>query len=231
MTDPVADCLLGAISPQVALARLLLGGSDAAAMHAAVQAARPEPPTPAWRALAALLEGRAAGLDALAGEIRQTASDHAAIGGVAGVAAFFDRAVGHSPEAGVALYSLGDPAILQAATAEIVDWLGAEGLLRPGDDVLDFGCGFGRVAAVLAPRCRSVLALDVSAGMVAEARRRYAPYRGCASARPTGAPSRRARSASSCWSTACPTSCRRGSRMRWSPARRQRCGRAGRWSC
>ncbi len=174
MTSPIDDCLRGAISPQVALARLLLGGADAAAMAAAVQAAKPEPPPPAWQALAALLQGRAAGLDALAGEIRQTASDHTALGGVDGIAAFFDRAVSHSPEAGVALYSLGDPAILQAATAEIVDWLAAERLLGPDGDVLDLGCGFGRVAAVLAPRCRSVLALDVSAGMVAEARRRYA---------------------------------------------------------
>ncbi len=178
MTGPIADCLRGAISPQVALARLLLGGVDAVGMAAAVQAARPEPPTPAWHALAALLQGRTAGLDALAGEIRQTASDHTALGGVDGIAAFFDRAVSHSPEAGVALYSLGDPAILRAATAEIVDWLGAERLLAPDDAVLDFGCGFGRVAAVLAPRCRSVLALDVSAGMVAEAQRRYAAIPG-----------------------------------------------------
>ncbi len=173
MTDPVADCLSGVISPQVALARLLLAGADSAAIRSAVNAARPTTPSPPWQALASLLEGRAAGLDRLAGEILQTSSDHTALGGVDGIAAFFDRAVSHSPEAGVALYSLGDPAILQAATAEIVTWLGAEGLLQPGTDVLDFGCGFGRVASVLAPHSRSVLALDVSAGMVAEARRRY----------------------------------------------------------
>ena len=173
MTDPVADCLAGLISPQVALARLLLSGADASAIRAAVQAARPNSPSPPWQALASLLEGRAAGLDRLAGEIVQTASDHTALGGVDGIAAFFDRAVTHSPEAGVALYSLGDPAILQAATAEIVTWLHAESLLHPDTDVLDFGCGFGRVASALAPHCRSVLALDVSAGMVAEARNRY----------------------------------------------------------
>ena len=173
MTDAVADCLRGAISPQVALARLLLSGADAGAIRTAVQAARPEPPTQAWSDLAALLDGRTAKLDRLAGEIRRTGSDHTALGGVAGIAAFFDNAVTHSPEAGVALYSLGDPAILQAATAEIVDWLGAEGLLRGTSDVLDFGCGFGRVAAALAPHCRSVLALDVSAGMIAEAQRRH----------------------------------------------------------
>ena len=180
MSGSVADCLRGAISPEVALARLLLGGADAAAIRAAVQAARPEPPSPAWQALSALLEGRASGLDRLAGEIRDTASDHTALGGVDGIAAFFDRAVSHSPEAGVALYSLGDPAILQAATAEIVNWLAAERLLQPETRVLDFGCGFGRVAAALAPRCGGVLALDVSAGMVAEARRRFGAVAGLA---------------------------------------------------
>lgn len=173
MSNAVKDCLQGVISPQVALARLLLGGADAGAIQAAVQAARPKTPSPAWSALASLLDGRAGGLDRLAAEIRQTNANHTALGQVAMVAAFFDRAVQHSPEAGVALYSLGDPAILQAATAEIVGWLGAQGLVGPDTDVLDFGCGFGRVAAALAPRCRSVLALDVSGGMVAEANRRH----------------------------------------------------------
>jgi SAM-dependent methyltransferase len=126
-----------------------------------------------------LLDGHAAALDRLAAEIAETGGDHSALGrdatgGLASIAAFFDRAVVHSPEAGVALYSLGDPAILAAATAEAVRWLAGAGLLRPETDVLDLGCGFGRVAAALAPRCRSVLGLDVSAGMVAEARRRHA---------------------------------------------------------
>ncbi len=180
MMSAVADCLQERISPQVALARMLLGGADAAAIAQDVADARPEPPTAAWRALAALLEGRAAELDKLAAEIRHTGSDHTAMGGLEGIAAFFDRAVTHSPEAGVALYSLGDPAILQAATAEITAWLGSEGLLRSDSDVLDFGCGIGRVAAALAPACRSVLGLDVSAGMVAEARRRHAGLAGLA---------------------------------------------------
>ena len=112
----------------------------------------------------------------------------------AGIAAFFDNAVAFSPEASVALYSLGDPAILAQATAEIMDWLHRHGCIAspdasspgaaspdadpagtaPGADVLDLGCGIGRLAIALAPRCRSVLGLDVSAGMVAEARRRCA---------------------------------------------------------
>ena len=173
LAGPVADCVAGRISPEVAVARLLLGGADTAAILALPGE---EPAVAAIRKLAA---ARPAALDALAAEVAATSAAHDASGptpaaGVARIAAFFDRAVAHSPEASVALYSLGDPAILAAATAEIVDWLEAEGLLRAGSDVLDLGCGIGRVSAALAPRCRSVLGLDVSAGMVEEARRRLA---------------------------------------------------------
>ncbi|GAA0586888.1 class I SAM-dependent methyltransferase [Craurococcus roseus] len=175
----MGSCLAGRISAEVALARLLLGGKTAAGIRAELDARRPEPPGPRWGAMRRLLDGHDAALDRLAAEIAETGGDHSALGGpgaggVARIAAFFDRAVSHSPEAAVALYSLGDPGILAAATAEAVRWLEGADLLRPGADVLDLGCGFGRVAAALSPRCRSVLGLDVSAGMVAEARRRHA---------------------------------------------------------
>ena len=169
----IEDCVEGRISPQVAVARMLLGGADAAAIVRALDGR----PGDAPEAMRALVAGRTQALDALAAEVAATAAGHDASGatpaqGVAKIAAFFDRAVRHSPEASVALYSLGDPVILAAATDEIVRWLQAEALLRPDADVLDLGCGIGRVAAALAPRCRSVLGLDVSAGMVAEAARR-----------------------------------------------------------
>lgn len=177
MTGPIADCLAGVISPEVAVARMLLEGATVPDILDRLHAGRSD--APRWAAMAALVDGRRAALDALAAEVRATSAAHDASGatpeaGVARISAFFDNAVRHSPEASVALYSLGDPAILAAATAEIVAWLEAEGLLRPGLDVLDLGCGIGRVAAALAPRCRSVLGLDVSGGMVAEARRRHA---------------------------------------------------------
>lgn len=157
------------------MSQMLFQGNTADAIAAALAAA---PPHPRRDALAALLRGRERQLDALAAEVAATAANHDASGpteaaGIARIAAFFDRAVEHSPEASVALYSLGDPAILAAATDEIMRWLEAHGLLAPDADVLDLGCGFGRVSAALGQRCRTVLGLDVSAGMVAEARRRY----------------------------------------------------------
>lgn len=175
MTGPIGDCLAGRISPEVAVARLLLGGAGSRAIVRELRRRRPDPPCARWSALSELVAERHAALDALAAEITQVGSDHTAIGAdPARTAAFFDRAAAHSPEAGVALFSLGDPAILAKATGEVVGWLQDTGLLRQDADVLDLGCGFGRVAAALAPRCRSVLGLDVSAGMVAEARRRHA---------------------------------------------------------
>ena len=84
----------------------------------------------------------------------------------------FDRLAAESPEAGVALYALGDPGLLAAATAEVVEALDAWGLLGRDRDALDLGCGMGRFSEAMAPRLRGVLGLDLSSGMVGEARRR-----------------------------------------------------------
>ncbi len=178
MTPPLEDCIAGLISPEVAIARMLLIGSSTEGIMRTLDAA---PEHEATKAMRRLVAGRQSGLDLLASEVALTANEHDGSGptpaeGVARIAAFFDHAVSRSPEASVALYSLGDPAILAAATREIVGWLEGEGLMRPGADVLDVGCGIGRVAAALAPRCRSIVALDVSAGMVAEARTRLAEF-------------------------------------------------------
>ncbi len=171
MNDAVAACLRGEISPHVALSRMLLGTADAADIRAALDEARC--PNPHWSALAALAEGRWGEFDRLSRHVRQAGGDHSRVGDVAEIAAFFDAACAVSPEAGVALYSLGDPAILAEATAELVTWLRAEALLPPGAAVLDVGCGIGRVCAALAPHCRTVLGLDIAPGMVAEACRRH----------------------------------------------------------
>lgn len=175
MNATLRDCVEGRISPQIAVAHFLFVGARTAEIEAAIDAC---PPHPRLDQLRTLLQGRAEQLDALSAQVVASSADHNAFGatpaeGIARIAGFFDRAVRTSPEASVALYSLGDPAILAQATAEIVSWLEGHDLLHPGADVLDLGCGFGRVSEALSPRCRSVLGLDVSAGMIAEARRRF----------------------------------------------------------
>jgi len=176
LDQPIEDCLAARISPEVAVARLLLTGVATDGIMAGLARHRPSLADARWAAMARLVEGRGAALDLLAAEVAATGAQHDASGddGLSRIAAFFDRAVAHSPEASVALYSLGDPVILAQATTEIIAWLGSQQLLRADADVLDLGCGIGRIAAALAPLCRSVLGLDVSAGMIAEARRRNA---------------------------------------------------------
>jgi ubiquinone/menaquinone biosynthesis C-methylase UbiE len=84
----------------------------------------------------------------------------------------FDRAAGVSPEAGVALYSLGDPGLLQRATAEVAEHMRRWGLIGPERALLDIGCGIGRFEQALAPQVAHITGLDISASMIAIARER-----------------------------------------------------------
>jgi SAM-dependent methyltransferase len=156
----------GRISAEVALMRLLLTGLPAEAV-AAIAAHTP--------GLAEAARRHADGLGVLERMVRAGA-DHPGTAGLEATQAMFDRLVALSPEASVAAYSLGDPATLAAATAELVDWLRGRGLLAGRPRVLDLGCGIGRVAAAVAPEADSVLGLDLSPAMVEAARARH----GCA---------------------------------------------------
>ncbi len=157
--DPVAQWRGGRISSEMALARLLLQGGSLETRIA---------DAPELQRLLLTYRSRIAPMRTmLAGVDHDTPAD------VAGIAAMFDAAVARAPEASVAAYSLGDPAILARATAELVDWLARLSLIGPWCDVLDLGCGIGRVAAALAPLCRSVLGVDASMGMIAAARSRH----------------------------------------------------------
>jgi ubiquinone/menaquinone biosynthesis C-methylase UbiE len=86
----------------------------------------------------------------------------------------FDRAAVLSPEAGVALYSLGQPEILRQATAEIVERMRAWQLLAPGCALLDIGCGSGRILRAAAPHVGVAIGVDVSPLMLQAARRHAA---------------------------------------------------------
>ena len=84
----------------------------------------------------------------------------------------FDASVAESEESSVALYSLGNPALLAAATDEVVGVLDDWGVLGTRRDALEVGCGIGRLLVPLCSRVRSVVGTDVSAGMIAAAQRR-----------------------------------------------------------
>ena len=84
----------------------------------------------------------------------------------------FDASVAESEESSVALYSLGSPELLAAATVEVIGVLEDWGVLGLHREALEIGCGIGRVMVPLCPRMRSVVGTDVSSGMICAATRR-----------------------------------------------------------
>ena len=96
--------------------------------------------------------------------------------GIAFCERLLDWSVQQSEEASVALYSLGNPQLLELATAEIVAQLKAWGAVTASTTLLDIGCGIGRLLIALAPEIQSATGIDVSAEMVKTARRRCAPF-------------------------------------------------------
>ena len=151
-----------AISPAVALARMALAGRSTEEIASSL---------PAGSAIASLFDRHQAGLDTLITMLRESGVDHRH-GSLNEIRRWFDRAVERAPEASVAAYSLNDPGLLGQATDELVAWMRSQGLIGLDSDVLDVGCGIGRVAAALAPLVHSVVATDVSTAMIEEARRR-----------------------------------------------------------
>ncbi|KMO38960.1 hypothetical protein VQ02_11045 [Methylobacterium variabile] len=157
------------MSPQIALARLLLAGGRVDAAHLADVAAG-HPGSHQLAALARLAARHGDRLESL-GRLARSPLWPSGDDVLASTAAIFDRLAVEAPEAGVALYSLGDPDELAAATAELVGVIRAWSPSASGR-ILDFGCGIGRVAIALADGAESVLGLDLSGQMIAEARRR-----------------------------------------------------------
>ena len=90
------------------------------------------------------------------------------------IATAFDKAAELSPAASVALYSLGDPALLQSATHELVALLRDRELISRRTRVLEIGCGIGRFAQALASEVTSFIGIDVSCNMIRLAEERCA---------------------------------------------------------
>ncbi|MBV9244134.1 MAG: class I SAM-dependent methyltransferase [Methylobacteriaceae bacterium] len=93
---------------------------------------------------------------------------------IAHCAAAFERAVQTSPEASVALYSLGDPDLLDAATNDVVARMHDWGLLARRRTLLEIGCGIGRFQKALAGEVGRVFGIDIAPAMVETARQRCA---------------------------------------------------------
>jgi len=189
MREPLTEAEAAACPPaaRVVLARYLAGkvSAEIALMHLLLAAGALTSLRQCLQALAATGRGAFARLEHLAGQHRGglvraarlvEAGLTAAEGddALAAIREQYDRAVAAAPEAAVALYSLGDPAILDRATTELTALLDAWGLLGVERDALDIGCGIGRVERQLASRLRHIIGIDLSPAMVAEARRRCA---------------------------------------------------------
>lgn len=163
---------LGRLPPSVALMRLAMQAGTEAELRGLLAG-----DSPALAPLRALLDDNPdayARMRSVLAAVPHDAPRGSSADTVAGFATAFDRAAALSPEASVALYSLGSASLLAAATDEIVAWLDGHGLLQPGCHVLDVGCGIGRMETALAHRVGTILGLDVSDGMVREASRRCA---------------------------------------------------------
>ena len=181
MTDQRSAALLdyayGALPATIALSRLLTAcGSEAEArlaLDGAIDhcAANGEA-AGRLRALDALWAEHPEAFATLSATLERLGDTRSGRFSVADWAQAFDRVVEGSPEASVAIYSLGSKSLLDMATQDVCGWMADTGLLGPQRDGLDLGCGIGRFLEALAPHMRSLVGVDVSGRMVDEARRR-----------------------------------------------------------
>ncbi len=173
------DYLAGRASAEVTLPRLVLAFGYVEEVEAWLdQVARGwTPPVPqALRRLVRMVRERRRGLERVA----VTLGDHpdptvpfsSPEEGIEAYRRFFDRAVRRDEPSSVAAHSLGDPELLAAATAEVVQLLERLGVLGTDRRALEIGCGFGRILAALAPRLAAIHGTDISPRMIETARSR-----------------------------------------------------------
>jgi 2-polyprenyl-3-methyl-5-hydroxy-6-metoxy-1,4-benzoquinol methylase len=177
------ECVEGNASPPITLARLLLALDDVGEVESLLErvlGAGKAGTTPVDE-IARLLRAHRLGCEDAAAILHEHPDPEAhpanADDEIAACRRFFDRAVARNELASVAAYSLGDPEILDACTAEVVALLESWGLLSGesrGHRSLEIGCGIGRIQAVLAPRLAETHGIDISPKMIDAARRRCA---------------------------------------------------------
>jgi SAM-dependent methyltransferase len=173
LTPPLLACAQGDVPPNVALMQLLAKTPNEAAARLALQIAEANAVGEIARRRIREIQQYWDGKTDVFPLVKQIAT---AASRSADWAATFDEVAQISPEAAVALYSLGNPCLLSAATRELVNQLHAWGLLSPESCVLDLGCGFGRVTQAIAKDVRHVVALEISKRMVELARTALADH-------------------------------------------------------
>jgi SAM-dependent methyltransferase len=179
--DVLRRCSGGELSPAVALVRLLIAYRDLDGLRAALAQLEQVASQPglqrAIEAMQGVLKGRSESsalvLHMLEQESALARSDDEA-DEVGRCRRLFDLLVGMNAEASVALYSLGDAGLLDAATSEVIELLGQLAVLGPERHVLDIGCGIGRFERGLAERVATITGIDISPRMLETARQRCA---------------------------------------------------------
>ena len=169
----LAAYLAGEVSAEIALMHLLLATGALPPLQRCLKTLEATG-RDAFLPLAQLAADHGEGLARAAGLVEAGLAGAEGADRLAATREQYDRAVAMAPEAAVALYSLGDPAILDRATGELVALLSDWGLLGADRQALDIGCGIGRIELALAPRLRHIIGIDLSPAMVAEAQRRCA---------------------------------------------------------
>jgi cyclopropane fatty-acyl-phospholipid synthase-like methyltransferase len=184
--DILQRCLSGTLSPAVALMQLLIDTEDAAQVRAAVDDVTSRAASLSRAGdnlvrdrvddLTQLVVENEPGCEKIAQMLRANIGSpeqaNTVDEGIAFCERLFDWSVQQSEEASVALYSLGNPQLLERATREIITQLELWNVISQKRVVLDIGCGIGRVAAELAPRVKEVHGIDVSGRMIETALRR-----------------------------------------------------------
>jgi SAM-dependent methyltransferase len=176
---PIAGCAAGDLPPNVALTRLLIEARTLSELDEVLtRSARLLDAEPLKR-LRDVWQDNPQSWDIVKGVIagvEHGGGTHCAEHGLAEWSRIFDQAVRISAEGSVALYALGNPALLEAVTLEIVQRMRDWDLVGPDRDVLDVGCGIGRLEVALAGDVRSITGIDISAGMIAAAQQRCAHW-------------------------------------------------------
>ena len=167
-------------SPAVTLAKLLLDTGDPEGVAQTLDGWLRQTPGPqAWGRVSEVARLLAANRSACDQIVRMLGlgswTDEHAVSEDDRVAAcrrLFDDLVQYSEEASVALYSLGNATLLDAATHEVVDRMRHWGLVESHSTFLQIGCGIGRFELALSASVAEVHGIDVAPRMIDVARRR-----------------------------------------------------------